>query len=148
MFFLKNPRGGNVYILFSDKGLMDRDLEECRSLWRFLGASSSKERNRLKHISDVKLINTRSPGTIIVDESDDVIFKDLLTFYKYTKHSNKKVICLTASPDDGKDGIERKILQNMKYSTVQTNANFHFEMPRIDQEIAMKDAGEVMDVVE
>ena len=53
MFFLKNPKGGNVYILFSDKGLMGRDLEECKSLWKFLGASNSKERNRLKHISDV-----------------------------------------------------------------------------------------------
>ena len=70
MFFLKDPKGGNVYILFSDEGLMNRDLVECKSLWKFLGASSSKERNRLKHISDVKLINTRSPGTVIVDESD------------------------------------------------------------------------------
>ena len=77
-----------------------------------------------------------------------MIFKDVLTFYKHTKQPNKKVICLTASPDDGKDGIERKIMQNMKYFAVQTSSDFQLEPPRIDQEVAMKDAEEMMAVVE
>jgi hypothetical protein len=110
MRFLMDPKGGNVYILFSDEGLMKRDQEECELLWSFLEASNKKERMRLMHICKIGDIKTTTPCTIIVDESDDVIFEDLTAFYKQTKQPKRKIICLTASPDDGKEGYERDIM--------------------------------------
>jgi hypothetical protein len=45
----------------------------------------------------------------VIDEADDVILKDLKNFCNYSDQTNVKIICLTATPDDGDlEGIERK----------------------------------------
>jgi len=37
---------------------------------------------------------------IVADESDDIMFKNLKTFWKQINHEDRKVICLTAAADD------------------------------------------------
>ena len=52
LYFLKTTNR-KVYILFSDRGLMQRDQTECERLWRFLSIAEKKEHDRISHICDV-----------------------------------------------------------------------------------------------
>ena len=45
-------------------------------------------------------------------------------FCKRTLRENIKVVCLTATPDDGfDDSLERDLMNSMKYKLVQTGKN-------------------------
>ena len=85
-------------------------------IWRFLSIANSKEHDRITHICDVSEIKAQTNAVVIIDECDDIIFKDVQLFYKHTKQANKTIIALTASPTDGTQlGVERKILDKMAY---------------------------------
>ena len=63
-------------------------------------------------ISEVK---TTKLCVIIVDESDDVMFKDLEAFYRMIKAPKASVICFTATADDGNQGIEKQIVEKLGF---------------------------------
>lgn len=53
---------------------------------------------------------------MIIDESDERMFRDLNAFYAKTKGENLIVICLTATPYEGEaDGTQVKALEELKY---------------------------------
>ena len=61
---------------------------------------------------------TRSPGkiTVIIDESDAIMFDDFAGYYKSTKHNSISVIGLTATAYSGKDtGVEKRALDKLNY---------------------------------
>jgi hypothetical protein len=74
---------------------------ECQGLWKFLGKWDSKNKKRLKHIVDISKVNLNQESILIVDESDDVIMKNPKKFAQSILNEKIKVICLTATPDDG-----------------------------------------------
>lgn len=53
---------------------------------------------------------------MLIDESDERMFRDLPDFYKNTKHEKHIVICLTATPYEGEeDGSQMNVLRELKY---------------------------------
>ena len=75
-----------------------------------------------------------------------MIFKDVVTFWKITKRDEKRVICLTATPDDGYvEGVERKIVQMMGYQEIISEKKQDFKMPDIHAYAKLKDETDVMD---
>ena len=88
-------------IIFPDDGLRKRDKLECKGLWSFIGKWDSKSKKRLKHIVDISNVNPDKESVLIVDESDDVIMKNPKKFAQSILNEKIKVICLTATPDDG-----------------------------------------------
>jgi hypothetical protein len=53
---------------------------------------------------------------MIIDESDERMFKDLESFYAGTKSDKVFTICLTATAYDGKDdGLHKKALNELGY---------------------------------
>ena len=59
---------------------------QCKLLWNYLEAADNKVMKRLKYIVSVADLKNVTKCTLIVDESDDVTFKDVELFYRYTKH--------------------------------------------------------------
>ena len=42
-----------IYLVYSNNGLMRRDMKQCEDLWAFAGAANEKQMNRLHHIVGV-----------------------------------------------------------------------------------------------
>ena len=60
------------------------------------------------------------------------MFKDLKTFYKKTKDDNKRVICLTATADDGYEkGSERKALEVLDFKVYHNSEKSEEAEPKI-----------------
>ena len=66
---------------------------------------------------------------IIVDESDDVMFKDLEAFYKAVKVAKATVICFTATADDGNKGIERQVVENLGFTVYKNYKSEQMQHP-------------------
>ena len=68
--------------------------------------------------TDLKHTNykAKNKSVLIIDESDERMFRDLDAFYKETKSKNVIVICLTATAYDGtEDGLEQAVINAMDY---------------------------------
>ena len=53
---------------------------------------------------------------MIIDESDERMFRDLTEFNAKTKSEKVHTICLTATPYDGEDGgLEKRVLDELGY---------------------------------
>lgn len=60
------------------------------------------------------------------------MFKDLKTFYKKTKDEGKKVICLTATADDGYEtGSERKALEALNFMIYHNSEMLEEAEPKV-----------------
>ena len=57
-------------------------------------------KRRLHYVIGIGGIRTSEECVIVADESDDIMFKNLKTFWKQINHEDRKVICLTAAADD------------------------------------------------
>ena len=73
-----------VYLVYSDGGLLNRDKEQCKDLWSYAGIKNEKEMKRLHHVVGIADITTNKKCVIIIDESDDVIMRDPELFAKKT----------------------------------------------------------------
>ena len=66
-------------------------------------------------------------GYVFIDELDAVMFEDLKNFYDATKHTNLKVIGLTATAFDGHEqGTECEALEKLGYR-IYNNSNDHVD---------------------
>jgi hypothetical protein len=87
--------------VFSHKELQGRDYNSYSFLWEYLKATSPKLMKRLHYQSSLKGILKTKQCVVVIDEGDEVILSDIPDFYKRTKDENIRVICLTATADDG-----------------------------------------------
>ena len=78
-------------------------------------------------------IPKRKGCLVIVDESDYIIMKDPVDFLVKTSNMNMKVVCLTATPDDGEVGsLEHDLMKLLGYHKVLTEEAGQEPMPEID----------------
>ena len=76
---------------------------------------------RLIHVVGVDKIPPSKRCLVIVDESDEMIMRNPEHFLTKTKNKNAKVVCLTATPDDGyDDSLERNLMNLLGYRLVRT----------------------------
>ena len=74
-----------VYLVFSDEGLLNRDKEQCKDLWKYAGITNPKEMERLHHVVGINDLPKAKKCIVIIDESDDIIMRDPELFAKNTK---------------------------------------------------------------
>jgi len=75
-----------------------------------------KADSRVHYQITTKIATNTKNGVMIIDESDEIMFKDLDVFYANTNYKNLKKICLTATAYDGtEEGIELKTLTALQY---------------------------------
>ena len=111
----------DIYIVYLNDSLKKRDMKQCEDLWKFEQSYDQKDAKRIHHIVGVKNLAIDKECLVIIDESDEIIMLDPLTFYKMTKGDQMQVVCLTATPDDGHaEGLERNLMDLMGYKLVRT----------------------------
>ena len=114
-YFMKNSRLP-VYIVFANDGLMNRDKDQCKDLWQYAQGVDEKIIGRIHYITDISSIPSNKISVVIVDESDDIMLKNPIGFYNQVKKPGIRVICLTATPDDGYSaGAERNLISLMGF---------------------------------
>ena len=134
-----------VYLVFSDKGLLERDKKQCQDLWYFTGAVYEGSSGRLHHVVGVDSLPPKKKCVVIIDESDDVMMKDLENFVKKTMGQNLQIICLTATPDDGlEDGLERNLMISMGYHMIKTQETHELNLPNVQEFVPLNSKEEVM----
>ena len=99
-YFILNRSNVQVYMVYPNKGLKDRDEKEYKGFFSVLYRSLTGARSRLRYVQGLSSIKTNEECVLIIDESDEVMFKNLLTFWKQINHADRKVICMTAASDD------------------------------------------------
>ena len=78
-------------------------------------------------MTDIKYASKRR-AVIIVDECDEVMFDDLIAFYKRTKQQTHQTICLTATASDGyKQGSESMALKALDFQIYQNGGEIGAE---------------------
>ena len=93
-------------------------------------------------------IKTSEECVLIVDESDEIMFKNLLAFWRQINHPNRKVVCMTAASDDNYDkGVERQALEAIGFKVYKNSHTREHKPPTIHQEIDLSEISKVMDVI-
>ena len=73
-------------------------------------------KKRLKYVVGVGSITKKEECVLIFDESDEIMFRSLKTFWKKIKEEDRSVICLTAAADDKYEGgVEEQALKTMGF---------------------------------
>ena len=130
-----------VYLVFSDEGLLNRDQEQCKDLWKYTGITNKNDMKRLHHVVGIDDLPTTKKCVIIIDESDDIIMRNPVLFAKKTMGKSKSIVCLTATPDDGvEEGSERNLLNMMGYKLLRTGEKKEMVAPVINQHVPMESA--------
>ena len=85
---------------------------------------------------------------LIVDESDQVMFKNLRAFWQMINHPNRKVVCMTAASDDNYEkGVERQAIEAMGFKVYRNSSLKDHKPPTIHQEVDLTDFNYVMEVI-
>ena len=103
-------------MVYPNKGLKTRDEREQADLFTVLHKTTSDTRKRLHYVNGIGGISKQGESVLIVDESDEVMFKNLKTFWNKINIEDRSVICLTAAADDKyKGGVEEQALKTMGF---------------------------------
>ena len=74
-------------MVYPNRGLKVRDEKEYAGLFSVLFTSAPGTRQRLHYVVGVNSINTSEECVLIVDESDEVMFKSLRAFWEKINHA-------------------------------------------------------------
>ena len=74
-------------MVYPNKGLKVRDEKEYKGLFSVLFTSAPGTRQRLHYVVGVSSINTSEECVLIVDESEEVMFKSLRAFWEKINHA-------------------------------------------------------------
>ena len=104
--------------------------------------------SRLHHVVGIGGVPKTKTCVVIVDESDDVVMKDPENFAKKMMDAKKRVVCLTATPDDGaEEGSERKLMTMMGFKTIFAGEKQEFIEPKITTRATFRTASDINEQV-
>ena len=93
-----------------------------------------KYTERVKYQTDLKRKANNKTAVMIIDESDERMFRDLDEFYNKTKSDKVFVICLTATAMDyAEDDLQEKALEELGYRIYYNNAKNEYVTPVVHQ---------------
>jgi hypothetical protein len=115
-------------MVFSSKRLMGRNLEEYAYFWRLAGLTD-------KVSYRVGLAFERCDSSmLVIDESDDLLFKDPLQFKAMM--STSRCICLTATADDNnRKGAEKQAIKDAGLTRFEYGYPTELTAPAIINEV-------------
>ena len=98
------------------------DRERNEKMRAYCDNSGRKWTERVKYQTDLSRKKTQKNTVMIIDESDERMFRDFEAFYKGTKSDKVIVICLTATAmDDSEDHLQRDALNELGYKVYYNN---------------------------
>ena len=135
-------------MVYPNKGLKARDEKEYAGLFSVLFTSAPGTRSRLHYVVGISSIKTSEECVLIVDESDEVMFKSLRAFWQLVNHAERKVVCMTAASDDNYEkGVERQAVDAIGFKVYRNSHPQDRKPPTIHQELDLSDFGTVMEVI-
>ena len=103
-------------MVYPSKGLKNRDEKEQANLFTVLFATKPTTKKHLHYVVGVGGITKPGECVLIVDESDEIMFRNLKTFWKKINKEDRTVVCLTAAADDKYEGgVEKEALKAMGF---------------------------------
>jgi len=109
-----------VNVAFENKGLMQRDQQQNELLKIFQDAASKKWSTKVTYQVGVTKPKSKEKTVIIIDESDAIMFKDLLAFNKAIKGENIYVIGLTATAYGKESSLEADAIDRLDFRVYRT----------------------------
>lgn len=136
-------------MVYPNKGLKNRDEREQANLFTVLHKIRPDTKKRLHYVAGIGSINKPGECVFIVDESDEVMFRNLKTFWKKINKEDRSVVCLTAASDDKyKGGVEEQALMTMGFKVYRNSRLVDFKKPQIHQIDDVSDSNKLMDMIE
>ena len=109
----------------------------------------SETKQRLHYVVGIVNVKIHGECVIIVDESDEVMFKNLKTFWRYINYEDRRVICLTAAADDKYEkGVEQQALEAMDFAIFRNSHIKDLKTPRIHMEVDLSDENKVLQMID
>jgi hypothetical protein len=103
-------------MVYPNKGLRNRDEREQADLFTVLFANKPATKKHLHYVVGVSGITKPGECVLIVDESDEIMFRNLKAFWKKINKEDRTVVCLTAAADDKYEGgVEKEALNAMGF---------------------------------
>jgi len=133
LFLLLTGAVSHIYMIFSSERLMSRDLEEYAYFWKLAGLTD-------KVSYRVGLIFERGDSSmLIIDESDNLLFRNPLQFK--TMMATSRCICLTATADDNnRKGAEKQAIKDTGLTRFDYGYSAELTAPAtIDEVVVLKD---------
>ena len=123
----------DIFIVFSSEGLCKRDQDLMADITKFVGSTTKDFDTRVRFVVGLDQIPPKRKCLVIVDESDYITMKNPVDFVDKTKNKKAKIVCLTATPDDGKeDSLEHILMKLLGYRNVLTEEAGQEKVPVID----------------
>jgi hypothetical protein len=128
LFLLQTGAVHHVYMVFSSKRLMDRDIEEYAYFWKLAGLTD-------RVFYRVGLLFDRIDSSmLVIDESDSLLFRDPLQFKAMTTTS--RCICLTATADDNnRKGAEKQAIKDAGLARFEYGYSAELTVPATINEV-------------
>jgi len=133
LFLLLTGAAPHIYMVFSSERLMNRDLEEYAYFWKLAGLTD-KVSYRVGLTFD-----RNNSSMLIIDESDNLLFRDPLQFK--TMMVTSRCICLTATADDNnRKGAEKQAIKDTGLTRFDYGYSAELTVPAtIDEVVVLKD---------
>ena len=128
----------DIYVVFQNDTLKKTDTEHNEKLQKYCDASKWNYSDRVKYQTDLSRKQSKRHAIMIIDESDERMFRDLGTFYKKTKADKVFVICLTATPYEGDDdGIQKSAIDALGYKIYKNSDKEEDYNPKITKQVEL-----------
>ena len=89
-------------------------------------------KKRLRYVVGVGNVKHEGECVLLVDESDEVMFKNLKAFWNKINKEDRSVICLTAAADDKYEGgVEEQALKTMGFKDYRNSRLVDLKKPQI-----------------
>ena len=117
---------------------MEIDRKRNQNMQVYCDGAGKNYSGRVKYQVDLNRKKSQKTCVMIIDESDERMWSDLMDFYKKTKSDKVYVICLTATAYDGaEDNLQRTALKELGYAVYyNSEKNLEFD-PQIHRSWAM-----------
>ena len=113
-------------MVYPTKYLLQRDLSIFQKYWNL-----NKVTERVMYHVGLEFDKDVN-DLIIVDESDALLFEQPKLFNDFI--SKNPCICLTATPGNDSDGVEKKVLEHLGFKVIDDDRNFANRQLKVDKE--------------
>ena len=95
---------------------MEIDRKRNENMQVYCDGAGKNYSGRVKYQTDLNRKSNQKTCVVIIDESDERMWGDLMAFYQKTKSDKVYVICLTVTAYDGaEDDLQRSALKELGY---------------------------------
>ena len=127
---------------------MEIDRKRNENMQVYCDGAGKNYSTRVRYQTDLNRKKSQKTCVMIIDESDERMWSDLMDFYKKTKSDKVYVICLTATAYDGADDdLQRTALKELSYVVYYNSKKKPEFDPQIHRSIAMEGLAEYRTII-